>query len=142
MKLRTYGCGKKFDSSKFNLIENQDFFNKPEGGLWASPVSSKYGWREWCNAENFKTSTLKTFFNFKIKGKILIINYHRDLEKLTWRQVHNSILVIDFKEVSKTWDAIFLTEKGQREVRLTHPKNLYGWDCESVLILNSNIIQT
>ena len=63
----TYGCGKEFDSSKFNLIENQDFVNKPMGGLWASPVSSKYGWKEWCNAENFKTTTLKTFFDFKIK---------------------------------------------------------------------------
>ena len=64
------------------------------------------------------------------------------MEELTWRQLYKSILCIDFKEASKTWDAIFLTEKGQRETRFTHPKNLYGWDCESVLILNSNIIQT
>jgi hypothetical protein len=50
--------------------------------------------------------------------------------------LYNSQL-IDFEAVVKSGiDAIWLTEDAIRH------KEFYGWDCESVLILNSNCIQT
>jgi len=42
----------------------------------------------------------------------------------------------DYEECATRYDAIHLTDRGQWATRMTHPKNLYGWDCESVLILN------
>lgn len=37
-------------------------------------------------------------------------------------------------------ECIHLTESGQWNTRLTRPLNLYGWDCESILILNESCI--
>ena len=39
---------------------------------------------------------------------------------------------INFYEMSKDYDAIHLTEKGQWKTRMTRPVSLYGWDCETV----------
>ena len=46
-----YGSA-KFDKSKFKCIENIQFFNKPNGGLWACEVGTKFGWKEFCELEN------------------------------------------------------------------------------------------
>lgn len=48
---------------------------------------------------------------------------------------------IDFEKivVGNVYDAIKLTDKGQVETRFSR-NNLYGWDCESMVILNPDII--
>lgn len=43
---------------------------------------------------------------------------------------------LDFELLAKNYDAIWLTENGQSETHLYYPINLYGWDCETVLIMN------
>lgn len=47
MNYISYGLG-KFDVDKFDEIQNVEYRNKPKGGLWASPVSAKRGWKDWC----------------------------------------------------------------------------------------------
>jgi len=42
----------------------------------------------------------------------------------------------NFELLATMCDAIWLTEKGQNETHLSYPISLYGWDCESVLIIN------
>lgn len=37
-------------------------------------------------------------------------------------------------------DAIYLTARGQRATHLSFPRNLYGWDCECVFILNPKCV--
>ena len=111
---------------------------KPKCGLWASPVSSKYGWREWCEDNDF--GDLSKSFCFQFHGSLLIINSVEDLENLPW--IEDSILPkIDFTEIVKRYDGMMVTEKGERETRFTFPKSLYGWDCESVVIFNRDCIE-
>lgn len=43
----------KFNIKKFDNIKNK-YGNKPDGGLWLSPVNSKWGWKDWCESERFK----------------------------------------------------------------------------------------
>ena len=44
---------------------------------------------------------------------------------------------IDFEKLVKIGiDAIWLTEKGINQTHLSQPSNLYGWDVETVLVLN------
>jgi len=52
MKLIHYGAT-SFDEAKFRSIKNREYCNKPLGGLWTSPVNSKYSWKDWNEAENF-----------------------------------------------------------------------------------------
>ena len=44
------------------------------------------------------------------------------------------------EQLSKKYDAIWLTLKGFNETHLSFPLNLYGWDCETVFIMNPNCV--
>lgn len=133
LHLVTYGCGKKFDVAKFEPIKNKGFV-KPEGGLWSSPVNSNYGWREWCENESF--GNLSDHFNFEFEGNVFVIDGTRDAAYMPWLNFYGLTKYPDFEEmVLLGYDAIWLTEKGQQETRLGEP-SLYGWDCESVLVMN------
>ena len=37
-------------------------WNKPYGGLWASDINAKYGWKSWCEDENFVSVIKKIAF--------------------------------------------------------------------------------
>jgi len=135
MQLIHYGAD-HFDPDKFKPIKNRDFV-KPEGGLWASPVDSEYGWREWCEAEKFNEEKLEIAFQFEYTGRFLVINSQYGLGAMCWREVDywRGKLVPDFELMAIEIDAIHLTARGQAATRWSQP-DLYGWDCESVLIMN------
>ena len=126
------------------LIEpiKNDNWMKPKGGLWTSPVNSEWGWKHWCEAENYRDCDEEKSFKVILNAdaKIFVINSLEDLK--------NAPLInfkigegyqkqyLDFELLAKNYDAIWLTEKGQNETHLSYPLSLYGWDCESVLIMN------
>jgi hypothetical protein len=138
MKLVTYGCGNRFEIDKFKPIRNRTALNKPAGGLWASPIDSSHGWKDWCDAEGY--GDLSTSFRFEFYGKTLVVDGADDLCKIPW-VVNSSFTVIvpDFKRMSLEYDAIHLTKNGLAETRFSQP-DLYGWDCECVLIFNKNLV--
>jgi len=139
-RLIHYGAS-HYDPEKFLPISDIPFRNKPGGGLWTTPVDSKYGWKEWTDDESYGCTD--EHFEVEFKGTILRINSCRDMNKLPWieqREMH----FITFQAMCIPgfyYDAIHLTEKGQRETRLTYPKSLYGWDCETVFVMNPASIQ-
>ena len=137
LKLITYGCGEKFSRRKFKSIRNR-LHNKPEGGLWASPVDAEYGWREWCEAESW--GNLSHSFTFEFEGNAYVIDSLKDAAAMPWREEYG-FKFPDFEEmVRRGYDAIYLTERGQIATRFSKP-SLYGWDCECVLVMNPDCIQ-
>ncbi len=143
LDLITYGCGNKFDRNKFKKIENQATFNKPKGGLWASPIKTNYGWNEYCKQGEFVG--FSSSFEFLFKGNILIIDNELDLKNIDWLNdefdIYKALRGINFKKMlNKNIDAIYLTAKGEEETKFTDP-GLYGWDCECVLIMNVDTIK-
>ena len=50
-------------------------------------------------------------------------------------------MALDFENIARHYDAIHLTPKGQEDTRWSTPHNLYGWDCETILILNTDNIK-
>lgn len=144
-----YGS-KKFNPKKMGKIKNRSFC-KPEGGLWVSPVDSKFGWKDWCEVEDFRDCKESNSFkvSFKDDAKVIIIDSYDDLDKLPSMNPYKDIPTLasygdrfpDFEKLAKEVDAIWLTEEGQWKTRMTNPKNLYGWDCESILVLNPNSIK-
>jgi hypothetical protein len=131
-----YGA-KKFTASKFSVITND--WVKPRGGLWTSPIDSDYGWKDWCEAENFRDcdDSMSFTLEFNSDVKIYKIDTLKDLLNLPLISLHvPSMKHPDFETISKEYDAIWLTENGQHVTRFSRPCNLYGWDCESILILN------
>lgn len=132
MKLIHYG-ETKYDPDRVKPIRNQ--WIKPKGGLWTSPIDSNYGWIDFCD---FRPIDKDEYFEVILTDncRILKIDSFEDFIVLPFMDDK----YLDFEEISKEYDVIWLTEKGESETRCEYPKSLYGWDCESVLILNPSVI--
>jgi hypothetical protein len=149
MRLRHHGSP-AFDPAKFSPIVDKTAWQvKPHGGLWTSPIDSEFGWREWCEAEDFHRENLKQSFDLVFSGAILVIDSARDLEKLPWVPLpylgaFRDAIPIYYPKfaplVLEGFDALHLTWQGQCKTRFSRPKSLYGWDCETVLIFNPKSI--
>ena len=68
-----YG-NREFLTSKFNPIKNRLDLGKPSGGLWASPVNSPFGWRDWCECESFREYEDDDCFIFSLKDNAKVLN--------------------------------------------------------------------
>lgn len=138
-QLRTYGCGDTFDISKFRSVVNVTYgHHKPaDGGLWTSPVESEWGWRQWGESENY--GNFDHSFDVEFAGSVYEIDNYADLEAIPKGNTERKFTTaIDFERlVNEGIDAIHLTIAGQIATRfIDRPFNMYGWDCETVLILN------
>lgn len=138
MHLIRYGS-ESFDRTAFTPIENKIGWVKPYGGLWASPVGSEWGWKQWCVSEEFHLEELEKSFEFNYTGNIFVIDSEADAKKMPVIKDEYTIYFArpDFEKMQRSgYDAIHLTVNGQDETRFSRECCLYGWDCESVLIMN------
>lgn len=134
-----YGA-KKFVPKKFFPVKNSDWKKPKKGGLWTSPVDSKWGWKDWNDSEQYiKCDKYNSFtISLKSNAKIFVINSHEDFINAPLINGYNDTMVLDFELISKKYDAIWLTEEGEFKTRYNVKNNLYGWDCETVLVMNPN----
>ena len=140
-----YGAS-KFDASRFKPIENEPLGVKPRGGLWASAVDAEYGWRKWCEKQDFELQRLQESFLFALKenANVLYINSGSDLNKLPRNKmlklttrINLARVTLDFKKMLSTGiDAIHLNLSNDNRLYWA----LYGWDCDSILIMNKDVI--
>ena len=131
---------KEFSLDMFNPIVNCRYFSKPTGGLWASPVDADNGWKVWCDAENFRKCEIENSFTFTLRddANVLYIDSKECLTGLpkqnTWYDIW---CILDFEKLMETYDAV--------ELNLSAAPNLYfelyGWDCDSILILNPYVVE-
>ena len=117
-------------------------FTKPYGGLWASRENDPNGWKSWCESERFMLDTFDRYFRFTLKenAKVLRLIHEDqliDLPKLHPYNHHDrsAECYLNFEMLAKEYDAIEVTNIG----RLYWP--LYGWDCNSILVMNPDILQ-
>lgn len=115
--------------------------SKPRGGLWASDIKAKYGWKDWNKSENFTECSKENSFIFTLSddANILHINSIKDLDslpKIKSKFGLTSWVVLDFEKLAEIYDAI--------EVNISSDYNLYyklyGWDCDSIIIMNPDIV--
>lgn len=152
MKYIHYGSN-KFDKDKFLRVKNCDHdWTKPqEGGFWASRVDAEYGWRQWCEREDFHINNLNKSFKFDLttNAKIFHIRNYEDLKKLPrlsnivqYIPITSLYYKIDFEKTSKLFDAIelHLSEDKNSNYKESLYFKLYGWDCDSILIMNPDVI--
>lgn len=144
----------------YNEIKNQMMFNKPYGGLWASPYeereSGRYlsDWHEQSVQMGFEESKKAVLFSFKKNARVCVIDNQEDLIQVVNTYPANEsypnelkFLIrhkyIDYEKLKQDYDVIYLTEKGQWTTRnpLTNWEySLYGWDCASCIVLNFDVI--
>jgi len=141
MKLELICYGRtRFEINRFEAIKNREGFAKPKGGLWASPIDSNYGWRDWCFDNDFHVDRLDSYFTFQLCGNVFVIDGMHDALKLPWLGNDRFFRYPDFEHILNIgYDAVYLTLLGEEETRFGEP-SFYGWDCESVLVMNPKAI--
>lgn len=134
----------KFLEEAFVPITNREYFNKPLGGFWTSPVDSEHSWFSYVMDSGMEWPLDQCIFlKAKEESKVLIINSMSDIKDLpTINDELSSKKLIDYEALVNHYDAIWLTAEGEANTRYTNTDmNLYGWDCETFLFLNSHSIQ-
>lgn len=133
----------KFSDYLWEEVRNVKFC-KPYGGLWASDINAKFGWKDWNKEEQYMKCDENNSFKFKLKSKskIYSVNSLEDLNKLPLDttispEIHKISYCLDFEKIKQIYDAI--------EVNISNDNRLYwrlyGWDCDSILILNKKCIE-
>lgn len=112
----------KFIPTKGFPIKNQEYFMKPKGGLWASRKNASFGWKDWCKEEDFRDCDIA-----KMENDGLAWVYSIDFEKC----LH---LGIDAIELCWYGDEYRDAASGNLHYEL------YGWDCDSIVVLNPDAI--
>ncbi len=133
--------------AKFEPVSNRPFFPKPYGGLWASPIFSDYGWKEWCKCNEFygKGFGVCNMFRLKPDARVLRIESDDDLDTIEKNcdilqrvdsHFSDRVICMDFEKLLKLgYDAV---EVWMNTARIYF--GLYGWDCDSIIILNPDCI--
>ncbi len=134
-----------FSAEEFTSVTNRlTPWNKPEsGGLWLSKIGTMYGWYDWCKDNMPKWINNATYFDVKLceNANIIYFKCEEDLWRLAkshpdwfleslvpWytfdfeRMVHDGVDAIDVDIMNGLYDP------------------LYGWDCNSVLVMNKDVV--
>ena len=141
----------KFDMLAITKIKNsKQSMIKPYGGLWSSPADTEYGWYDWMLWEMpdwIKTKARhKTILELDTSADIYVIDTYEDLANIATSKEQYLDLPefisthIDFEELAKKYQILWLTAEGQYNTRVSRPFNLYGWDCETTLILDKSVV--
>lgn len=134
-----YGS-REYHPELFLSIHNRDSFSKPGGGLWASRDDARYGWRDWCRDNDYSTIIEENSFRFTISNaaNILYLKTEEDLLNIPLQGNSSPIhqwYFPDFERMlAEGVDAVEVIDIDQ----LYYP--LYGWDCESIVVMNPDII--
>jgi hypothetical protein len=121
--------------------------SKPVGGLWASNVLAECGWKWWCEDTNFRECSEDNSFTFTLTedANVLRIESIKDLESLPkcksllaeQLEVNIPWVLLDFEALQKSGvDAI------EVDMNMGLYFALYGWDCDSILVMNPEVIVT
>ncbi len=142
-----YGSS-EFIPEKFKPIENGEHrWTKPRGGLWSSPISSDCGWKQWCEAEQYRVDLLGKSFTFELDDdvKVLEITSGEDASKLEkYANFHGNersfpgIYSIDFEAIVSDGYSAILALAGT-DYSVYHI--LYGWDCDTLLVLDKGCVR-
>ena len=138
-----YGAD-SFVKEKFEPVKNRRVSNKPFGGLWASDVAAKYGWRKWVERNDHHISSQSFTFELSPEARIFVIDSSEKAKKLPEREtdqyeigIHTTYPVLpDFEKLATEYDVIDFRISEDRTLYHT----LYTWDCDSILVLNPDVI--
>ena len=120
-------------------------FNKPHGGLWTSPEQSDYPWEQWAGDNGYGDGWLGRKYVLTVEGepKILVCDGPGDLQEIwegfgrTGKDLGMFVMKdLDWVEISRYYDAFYLTVQGHFSTRMGFELNTYAWDCETVFWFN------
>ena len=152
----TYGQGNKFipellpDKSYIRNPKNS--INKPNNCWWGSPIDAEYGWKQWCESNEYDEELVKDdadriYWTLSEDAKVLEINTLDDLIKVPYLEKDKedsyaySPSIIDFEKICRDYDAVELTNSCIGHYFINDKEIAFNaWDCESIVVLNKDKI--
>lgn len=137
----------KFDPNKGFPIRNREIpWNKPRGGFWASPVNCRFGWKDWCEAEDYGECNNDNAIIFRLKpgATIMYVDSMESGEQLRpyLYSIQPRMEGINFeKMVQDGWDGLEIDIRNACRGYEFLWDVFYGWDCDSIVILNPNVVE-
>ena len=130
----------KFNKERFVIPKNRNFGNKPIGGLWASPENADFGWKEWNDVEHYVECDPDNAFRFKLKKGTRLYEIHskKDADMLPVVENNMALLYLGIGMDTYDWEAI--AKECDAVMYYEHSKCMYGWECDSILVLNPDVI--
>jgi hypothetical protein len=144
-----------FDRERFQTARNRDngfgtsIKPMPGTGLWSSPLGTKYSWKNWCEDQVFNTDKLDKWIIFKVRHpeKILLINSRESLDGLFKNYGKVAMYDKPFYLANPALDFEKMIADGYvgMEIRISDYfriyDELYGWDCDSIIIFYEDEIE-
>ncbi len=136
------GANQQAIAPKVAPVENRKAWCKPAFGFWTSSfVNGQSDWMRWCEDEEFSIPDDRTWRGVLLtphsNAKLACVDTYADLESLVREygcpKGYRDEMMVDFEKLALDFDGMHLTERGQWATRMTHPLDLYGWDCESTV---------
>ena len=133
----------RFRPKLYREIKNLEYRNKPSGGLWASAVDAEYGWKQWCEDNGFREIKDQVSFCFTLTddANVYYINSIYDALRLPQAEQPDPFLERNYPDFERMkYECIDAIEYNlSKDWRLYD--ELYGWDCDCILILNPDVIK-
>jgi hypothetical protein len=134
----------EFDASRSYPQPDGDPFRKPTG-LWLSDESG-YGWREWCEGEEFHLEGLAHATPFEcdtstwcvLKSSDEILEFSR---KFRVHIVDFAFPTIDWRDVKKEFGGILVTPYDWKLRLDSRCHWYYGWDCASACVWDLSTVR-
>ena len=90
----------KFSDYLWEEVQNVKFC-KPYGGLWASDINAKFGWKDWNKEEQYMKCDENNSFKFKLFGACYLFsrllykfsNFSNEVDLEKRRPLHESMLI-------------------------------------------------
>lgn len=138
----------QFNKENFREIKNREAFIKPYGGFWASRTDAEYGWKDWNKNNHFASCNEENKIVFRLAENVRVLELHSvaDAKKMKMEYptenkygipAYGFVDYIDFEGIAKDYDAIEFFLSDDHELY----DEMYGWDCDSILILNPDVVQ-
>lgn len=111
--------------------------NKPHRGLWGCRKDSEYGWKEWCEDEEFRTSSLSKHFCFKLAKNAKILRLKSPYDCLKYEMKPDDIASwdrhLDMTKIMDEYDGMEVLNARTETLRYRY---FYGWDVDSIVVWN------
>ena len=138
----------KFDKELIDIDLKSKYMNKPNRGFWGSPVDAEFGWKEWCENEDYGCYDFDNPIYWRLKeGKIFQVDWD-DLESEEFNQYVTRTSyrtpLLDFESMRE--DGIIAVQL--MNACIGHSFTDFGdielmfnsWDCESIVVLDKDYI--
>lgn len=143
--------GIAFDKQCINInLNSRGIINKPCEAWWGSPLDAEYGWKEWCESEEFGNYDFDNPIQWKLKSNtnILqidmddIIDYEHRLLKYIDRISTLDRSLNFYRLLDDNISTVQLMDACIGHAFINRIELMFnGWDCESICVLDKDVIE-